>query len=54
MNLYLTERLPDLENEFIAAGDGGGREGIVRNYRKVTYTLLYLKWINKKDLLNST
>ena len=52
--IFNRKRLPDLENEFIAAGDGGGGEGIVRNYRKVTYTLLYLKWINKKDLLNST
>ena len=29
-------------------------EGIVRDYRKVMYTLLYLKWITNKDLLYST
>ena len=45
---------PDLENEFIVAGDGAGGEGIVRNYRKVMYTLLYLKWVKNKDLLYST
>ena len=48
------KRLPDLEKEFIVSGDGGGGERIVRNYRKVMYTLLYLKWINNKDLLYST
>ena len=32
----------------------GGREGIVRDFGKVTYTLLYLKWITNKDLLYST
>ena len=29
-------------------------ERIVRDYRKVMYTLLYLKWITNKDLLYST
>ena len=29
-------------------------EGIVRNFGKVLYTLLYLKWITSKDLLYST
>ena len=29
-------------------------EGMVRDFRKVMYTLLYLKWITKKDLLYST
>ena len=28
-------------------------EGIVRKFGKVMYTLLYLKWITDKDLLNS-
>ena len=32
----------------------GGREGIVRDFGKVTYTLLYLKWITNKGLLYST
>ena len=27
------------------------REGIVRDFGKVMYTLLYLKWITNKDLL---
>ena len=31
-----------------------GREGIVRDFGKVMYTLLYLKWITNKDLLYST
>ena len=29
-------------------------EGIVRDFGKVMYTLLYLKWIANKDLLYST
>ena len=29
-------------------------EGIVRDFGKVTYTLLYFKWITNKDLLYST
>ena len=29
-------------------------EGIVRDFEKVMYTLLYLKWITNKDLLYST
>ena len=29
-------------------------EGIVREFGKVTYTLLYSKWITNKDLLYST
>ena len=29
---------------------GWGREGIVRDFGKVMYTLLYLKWITNKDL----
>ena len=29
-------------------------EGIVRELKMDTYTLLYLKWITNRDLLNST
>ena len=29
-------------------------EGIVKNFKKVMYTLRYLKWITNKDLLYST
>jgi len=29
---------------------GGGGEGIVREFGKVMYTLLYSKWITNKDL----
>ena len=29
-------------------------EGVVRDFGKVMYTLLYLKWITSKDLLQST
>ena len=31
-----------------------GGEGTVREFGKVMYTLLYLKWITNKDLLCST
>ena len=37
-----------LENELMVAG-----EGIVREFEKVMYTLLYSKWIANKDLLYS-
>ena len=32
----------------------GAKEGIVREFGMVMYTLLYLKWITNKDLLYST
>ena len=32
----------------------GVGEGIAREFGKVTYTLLYSKWITSKDLLYST
>ena len=37
----------------VASGEGR-REGIVREFGLDMYTLLYLKWITNKDLLNST
>ena len=42
--------LTDLENELTAARGKGREEGIVREFRMVMYTLLYLKWITNKDL----
>ena len=33
---------------------GCRREGIVEDFEKLMYTLLYLKWITKKDLSYST
>ena len=56
-HLALSEGLciTDLENELLIARCGGGcGEGIVRDFGKVMYTLLYLKWTTNKDLLNST
>ena len=50
-NLF-TKRLTDLENEFMVARvEDGGKigEGIVREFGMDMYTLLYLKWITKKD-----
>ena len=42
-----------LENELrIAWGEGWG-EGIVMEFGVVLYTLIYLKWIINKDLLES-
>ena len=38
----------------MVVGRVGVWEGIVRDFGKVMYTLLYLKWITKKDLLYST
>ena len=49
---YKTET--DSENEFMVAGEKDGREGLVRVFGMVMYTLLYLKWVTNKDLLYST
>ena len=43
------KRLTDLENKLMVAG-----EGIVREFGKVLYTLLYSKWITNKDPLYGT
>ena len=53
MNLF-TNRLLDLENEFIVTREEGWGEGIVREFGIDMYTLMYLKWITNKDLLYST
>ena len=50
MNLQSRNRLTDLENELMVAMG----EGIVEYFGKDVYTLLYLKWINNKELLYST
>ena len=50
MNLQNRKRLTDLENDLMVSGG----EGEVRDFGKVMYTLLYLKWITNKDLLQST
>ena len=47
---YKTERGTNLENELMV--DEG--EGVVREFEKVIYSLLYSKWITNKDLLYST
>ena len=46
-------RFTDREWTYGCWWEGSG-EGIVRKFRKVMYTLLYLKWITIKDLLYST
>ena len=50
MNLQNRKRLTDLENELMVAGG----EGTVKDFGKVMYTPLYLKWITKKNLLYNT
>ena len=54
MNLQNRKRLTDLENKLMVARGEGRREGIVREFGMVMYTLLYLKWITNEDLLYST
>ena len=49
INLQNRKRLIDLEKELMVLG-----EGIVRDFEKVLYTLLYIKWIINKDFLYST
>ena len=53
MNLKNRNRLMNLENELIIAGEGMG-EGIVGEFEIDMYTRMYLKWIINKDLLYST
>ena len=54
MNLQSRKRLTDLENELMVASGEEWEEEIVRELGINMYTLLYLKWITNKDLLNST
>ena len=50
--LTYKKRLTNLENELTAAG--GRDRGRVREFVMQMYTLLYIKWITNKDLLQST
>ena len=50
MNLQNRKRLTDLENELMVSRG----ERTVKDFGKVMYTLLYLKWITKKNLLYNT
>ena len=50
INLQNRKRLTDLENELMVASG----EGRVRDFGKVMYTLLYLRWITNKNPLYST
>ena len=52
MNSQNRKRLTDLEKELRLQGWVG--EGIVKEFGKVKYTRLYLKWITNRDLLYST
>ena len=50
MYLQNGNRLKDLEKLMVTRREGWG-EGIVREFGINTHTLLYLKWITNKDLL---
>ena len=43
-----------LENELMVTKGEEWEEGIVREFEREMYTLLYLKWITNKVLLYST
>ena len=49
---YKTET--DSENELMVVRREECREGILKEFGIDTYSLLYLKWVNNKDLLRST
>ena len=49
--MYKADRLTDL---MVDGGMEGSGEGIVGKFGIYMYTLLYFKWITKKDLLDST
>ena len=42
-----------LENELMVTKGEEWEEGIVREFEREMYTLLYLKWITNKDLQHS-
>jgi len=48
------KRLTDLENKCLVTGEEGWRKRIGEEFGLDIYTLLYSKWITKKDLLYST
>ena len=55
MNVQNRIRFTGLENKFMVSGRRGRMgEGIVREFGKVMYMLLYSKWIINKDLLYRT
>ena len=55
MNLFTNRsRLMDLENQTYRCRAEVSGEGIAREFGMNMYTMLYLKWINNKDLLCST
>ena len=55
MNLFTNRgRLTDLENQTYRCRAEESGERIVREFGMDMYTMLYLKWINNKDLLCST
>ena len=56
MNLLTKQKETHKRREptFGCPGQEGWGEGIVREFGIDMYTLLYLKWITSKDLLNST
>ena len=52
INVQNRIRFSGLDNKFMVSGRWGSMgEGIVREFEKVMYTLLYSKWIINKDLL---
>ena len=50
--VYKTET--DSEDELMVVRGEESGKGIVKEFGIDTYSLLYLKWINNKDLLYST
>ena len=49
MKLRNRKRLTGLENKFMVARGKGRGKGIARKFGMDRYTLLYFKWITKKD-----
>jgi len=49
IQMNLQNRLTGLENKFMVARGEGRGKGIARKFGMDKYTLLYLKWITKKD-----
>ena len=52
--IYKIDTDSGLENQLMVARGEGWREGMVREFGRDMYTLLYFKWITNKDLLFST
>ena len=54
MNLFIKQKQTHKENKFMVTKGGQGKGGVNQEFGINTYTLLSIKQITNKDLLDST